>query len=504
MTPRKGWMAAVVLAVVGLGVLWSWMAFIGCARAEDKTVLLTAKEVDEARADLNKMPEPQAFILISKVIRPSVVSVITKRTPNVQMQQMPDSFGDEWPFDMPNPFKDFQKRFKNQPQQEKVVALGSGVVVDKEGRVLTNNHVIDGAQDITVVFPDESKYKATLVGTDPKSDIAVIKMKDCPADRLVPAMFADSDKAQVGQWVLAVGAPFGLTQSVSAGIISAKGRNGVGVIPNEYRYEDFIQTDAAINHGNSGGPLVDYHANVVGINAAIATETGEYAGVGFAIPSNMAKSVMQQLISKGKVVRGYLGVEIRRVTEDDVKTLKLPKREGIYINKVYDDTPASKAGLKEKDVIVAINGKPSERVEPLRETIAETAPGQKVKLDIIRGGKPETVDVTIEEQPSEAPTVAEGAFTDKELGITVQTLTADLAGALGLAKGEKGVVVMGLDGGGLADKAGIKIRDLITQVANKPVADTAEYRDARKGMSVEKGVLLTVKSGGNERLVLVK
>jgi len=246
--------------------------------------------VDEAKAELKKLgPPSRAFVLISKIVRPSVVSVVTAR--KVTMRTRPFfPFDDDWPFEGRNPFKEFERRYGREREQ-KIQALGSGVVVSKEGHVLTNNHVVEGAEELTVVLHDESKFSAELVGTDPKTDLAVIKLKDCPAEKIVPAKLGESEKLEVGDWVLAVGAPFGLAQSVSAGIVSATGRANLEIIKTPYRYENYIQTDAAINRGNSGGPLVNYKAEVVGINIAIASGSGFYDGVCFAISSQIAKNV---------------------------------------------------------------------------------------------------------------------------------------------------------------------------------------------------------------------
>lgn len=476
--------------------------------AQDGRIAATGSEIDEAKAELKKLgPPPRAFRLISRIIRPSVVSVVTTRKITTVAPRI-SPFGDDWPFEGPNPFEEFEKRY-GRPREHQVRGMGSGVIVDKEGHILTNNHVVAGAEDIKVILWDETELAAELVGTDPKTDLAVIKLKDFEADKIVPAKLGDSNELEVGDWVLAVGAPFGLAQSVSAGIVSATGRTGVGVIRNAYRYENFIQTDAAINRGNSGGPLVSYSAEVIGINTAIATGTGAYQGVGFAIPSSMARHVMGQLISKGRVVRGYLGVVIREATEADVKELKLPKAEGVVVENVYPDTPAAKAGLEKKDVIIAIDRRATPGMEKLRGIIAETPPGKTVKLRVWRDGKEHTLDVVIEEQPDEVPTMRASSV-DKELGITIQTLTDDIAsrlkvnGKAGVYKGEEGVLVTAVVPESRAGRAGIKVKDLIKEIANRPVRSVNEYNRARQGLNLRKGVLLLVKTGEMAKLVLIK
>ena len=498
-------MRIVVLSALVAGLLCagSWFA---PARAQDGRVKIDAKEVESAKAELKKLgPEPRAFVLISRIVRPSVVSVVTKHKQAVP--QFPDFFGEDWPDDVPSPFGRRSGRQPRRPAPEQeVFAMGSGIMVDKSGHILTNNHVVAGAIEIKVGLADDSQYEAELVGTDESTDLAIIKLKDCPADKIVPAVFGDSNQLEVGQWVLTVGAPYGRTKSVSAGIVSATGRRDV--IPEAMRetgkiyYENFIQTDAAINRGNSGGPLVNYQGEVVGINAAIETRTGDYAGVGFAIPSSLAKPVMEQLIARGKVVRGYLGVNIAEITDAHVKDLKLSTREGVVVEEVKTNTPAERAGVKAKDVIVAVNGKPALSVVQLQSLVTATEPGTKIKLDVLRDGKAKAIEVVVDELPREVAT-AEAKFADEELGITVHPLTPELAQQSGYP-GETGLLVMSVVEGSPADKAGIKEKDLITEVANASVATVGDFTRARKGQSIEKGVLLLVKTGDKARLALVK
>jgi serine protease Do len=494
--------------VLGIALLATPPRPAATLSAETVPAVAVSKEVDDAAAELGRLgPPPRAFVLISKVVRPSVVTVLMER--KEQVQRGPFPFGEDWPFEGPNPFKEYERRY-GQGGERTVQGMGSGLVVDKKGHVLTNNHVVDGAEKIKVILHDDSEYQAEVVGTDPKTDLAVISLKDCPAEKLVAATFGDSDRLEAGDWVLAVGAPFGLTQSVSAGIVSATGRTGVGVIRNAYRYENFIQTDAAINRGNSGGPLVNYRAEVVGINTAIATGTGNYEGVGFAIPSNMAKHVMSDLITMGRVVRGYLGVEIREVVDEDVAELKLPGREGVFVRSVSPDTPASKGGIEANDVIVGINGKPTQSMEQLRSVIAETAPGAKVRLQVLRKGESRMLDLVIAEQPEEVSAVAGLSAKDEQIGVTLQTLTEELAsrmelgGKTGIYKGEKGVIVTEVAPGSPAAKAGVRPNDLIKEIGNRAVTTVAEYTQVRARQSLQKGILLLVKTGEVARLVLVK
>ncbi len=323
----------------------------------------------------------------------SVTALKMRRAPG----SPPDSPLDEL---LRDPIRGF---FGGEPEQER--GLGSGVVVDRSGIILTNNHVIAGADELKVHVKNDRVLKAKVLGADPKSDLAVIKVdaKDLPA-----VSFADSDKLRIGQWVLAIGSPFGLEQSVTAGIVSAKGRSNVGLVD----YEDMIQTDAAINPGNSGGPLVNLEGKVVGINTAMATRSGGYQGVGFAIPSNMARSIMQQLINRGKVVRGWLGVSIQKLTPELGKASG-HEGGGVVVAEVTPDGPAARAGLASGDVVVALEGRPVTDVAAFRNRIADSAPGVKLTLDVVRQGKTQRLPVTIGELP---PTDTSHAPAQGDLG----------------------------------------------------------------------------------------
>lgn len=454
------------------------------------------EEVAKARAELEKLgPPPRIFPTIAKIIRPSVVSVITKQKYSRKEAE------EWWPFQGPNPFRG------RGPDEFEMRGLGSGVIVDKDGYILTNNHVVDQADAMTVQLWDETEYEAKLVGVDPKTDLAVIKIE---AKVLVPAILGDSDKLDVGESVLAFGAPFGLSQSVSAGIVSAVGRSNVNVIQHAFSYENFIQTDAAINHGNSGGPLVNWHAEVVGINTAIVTGTGGYQGVGFAIPSNLAKKVAYDLIQFKKVVRGYLGVQIRDLVDNDMETLKLTGKNGVYVDRVFPDSPAEKAGLRTGDIIVGFNAAETHEMQQLRAMVAASSVGKEAKLKVMRDGQPVELQVLIQEQPDVEPEENIGTWQDEELGMTVRTLNDKLAervtveGEKGVYAGEKGVLVIQVIADGPAAKAGIKQYDLVKEVANQPVENVTEYRRIRRDVNLEKGVLLLVKTGHKARIASVK
>ncbi len=401
------------------------------------------------------------------------------------------------PFGTSDPFRQFfgddffHQFFGNQPQQQKEVihALGSGVIVSKDGYILTNNHVVKGAQKLTVMLSDKKKYKAKVIGTDPQTDVAVVKID---ANDLPVATLGNSSDVKVGEWVIAVGNPFELMHTVTAGIISAKGRSTVGLAD----YSDFIQTDASINPGNSGGALADLDGNVIGINTAIYSPSGGNVGIGFAIPINMAKEVMNQLIKHGKVTRGFLGIDIQDVNESVAKAMKLNTAEGALVGDVNKDSPAEKAGIKVGDVITAVNGQKVESSDELRNTIAGIEPGTTVKITLNRKGDEKTVEVTLGERPSDEQLVqgengGEQESTSKKLGITLENLNAAMARQLGIQSTD-GVVVTDVDQGSPADDAGVKKGDVVEQVNQVNVKNVSEFRNA----------LGTLKSGESVALLL--
>jgi len=335
----------------------------------------------------------EAFRDAAERVKPAVVAIGTSQTVNVPTTPFggaPDDFLRRF-FGMApeegegggggeGPTRKFQRQ-----------GLGSGVIVDSDGYILTNNHVIEGAQEITARLADGREFKAKVIGADPPTDIAVIKVQ---AENLPVAALGDSDQCQPGDWVLAIGAPFGLELTVTAGIISATGRHNVGIAT----YESFLQTDAAINPGNSGGPLISMRGEVVGINTAIASRSGGYMGIGFAVPVNMAKEVMKQIRATGHVTRGWLGVAIQRITPDIAKTMNLKIQEGALVSQVMEDGPAGKAGIKTGDVVVEYNGKAVKSPSDLQEAVAWTPPGSKVDVVVLREGKRETLKVTVQKR----------------------------------------------------------------------------------------------------------
>src|SRR5437899_612044 len=396
-----------------------------------------------------------ALSAVADRVTPAVVHVSTvpKKTPSGAPEEAPERFkeffGEEF----------YERYFRRRPRED-ARATGSGVLVDPKGYILTNNHVIENAQDIIVRLSDQRKFSARLVGRDPKTDLAVLKV-DAPGP-LPVAELGDSNQLRVGQWAIAIGNPFGLDRTVTVGIISATARTRVGVT----QYDNFIQTDASINPGNSGGPLLNLDGKVIGINTAIVA-AGQ--GIGFSIPINQAKDVMRQLIASGRVVRGWLGIAIQDVTDELAGTFGV--KEGVLVAEVMKGGPAEAAGVRQGDVIVELNGAPIKEVPELQRRVAAVAPGQPVRLKVIRERKPVALSVTVTEMPAEEPVLA-GAPDEESWGLGVEPLSGEAAAQLGLTIAG-GLLVTDVVTGGPADRAGLRRGDVIVEVGKKPVADPA-------------------------------
>jgi serine protease Do len=388
--------------------------------------------------------------------------------------------------------------------------MGSGVIIDKEGHILTNHHVVGDMDRIKVILPgDDREYDAIVVGTDPTTDLAVIRIKDKPSRNLQPAVLGDSNALRVGDWVLAVGAPFGYEQTVTAGIISAKGRTGVEA--GKGKFEDFLQTDAAINPGNSGGALVNMRGELVGINTAIASETGGYQGIGFAIPSSMASQISKTLLAQGKVVRGWLGVGIQDLTPDMAKALGVSSTNGVIVSNVIENGPAAKAGLQAGDVITAVDGKPVTEVNQLQTAVAMINPDSQTRLAIIRDNKPMTLAVTLgtREEQAQAATQQPGQpgqqrrtpAPQQVQDLTVAPLDNQTRQQLNLPSGVNGVVISDLNSTGPASAAGLAQGDVILTVNRKTVTSIADF-NASYGKATGT-VLLYIFRNGNYFFVTV-
>ncbi len=434
----------------------------------------------------------QAFADVAEKANPAVVTIIT------ETEYKMEDFHQGLPFD--NPF--FFPR--NLPREYHGQALGSGVIVEAEkGYILTNNHVVDKADEIKIKLMDKRVISATVVGTDPKSDLAVLQIE---ADNLFELELGDSDKLRVGDWVLAVGSPFSanLSHTVTAGIVSALGRSNV--ISSRDHYEDFIQTDAAINPGNSGGALLNMEGELVGINTAIVTGGFEKAnrGVGFAIPSNMTKKVMQDLITKGYVVRSWLGVYIQNVDDNVAKALKLSNRDGALVSDVVEKSPAEKAGLEQGDVIVEFNDVLIHDSAHLKNIVSSTPPGSLSKVIIFRDEKKKSVNVTLEEiEKSDDKTIASMPLNDRDFGLEVKDVNKTLAEKYGVPM-EQGVVVINVIPNSEAFDAGIQEGDLITRVGTEKIKSKREFKSQLKKAKKQGSVLLLVIRDDMSRFVALE
>lgn len=489
--PRWVATAAIVAALVVGGVLaiglrdWSGRSVFGAPQVA-VTVARSAPPVPLGSFS-------NGFGSVLKSALPAVVNIHTSKIVKPRPGQMP-FFND--PF-----FRQFfgDQFGQMQPRPQREQSLGSGVIVTSDGTILTNNHVIDGATDIKVQLSDKREFEAKVIGSDPKTDVAVLKIG---ATGLPTLALGDSSKLQVGDLVLAIGDPFGVGETATMGIISATGRSGLGI----ESYEDFIQTDAAINPGNSGGAMIDLHGNLIGINTAILSGgSGGSQGVGFAIPINLARSVMDQIVTHGKVVRGYLGVYIQDVTPQIAKQFGLGQNNGVLIGDVSADTPGSRAGLKRGDVVTELNGEPVKDAGQLRLRISQTAPGTSVKLQIWRDGKTQDVNVTLGELPEKMAAAGGGSESGGGAleGVEVQELTPDIAQQLNLAPGTRGVVVSSVDPSSAAAAAGLDRGDVIQEVNHKRVTNMQEYKEALAGAG-NQPVLLLINQNGVTRYVVVE
>lgn len=373
------------------------------------------------------------------------------------------------------------------------------MIVSTDGYVLTNNHVIEGAQEVTVTLPDKRDFKGTIVGTDPKTDLAVVKID---GQNLPTVVWGDATKLQVGEYVLAVGNPFGLNSTVTLGIVSALGRGRMGIT----QYEDFIQTDAAINPGNSGGALVNTRGELVGINTAIFSQTGGYQGVGFAVPTSMSRPIYESLIKSGKVVRGYLGIGIQDLSQDLAKSFGIKNAKGALVSDVKEESPADQAGLKQGDVITAFQGSPVEDAVALQRLVTRAAVGMKVSVKVIRDGHEKDLTVTIGEQLDTTKVAkAESGEADYAFaGVAVQDLDRETAKELGLKGKAQGVVVTGVEPESGAEKAGLMAGDVIREINRQPVKSVKEFEKASSAIKKGDNVLILINRRGSSLFLTAK
>lgn len=388
------------------------------------------------------------------------------------------------------------------PSRQQALGLGSGVIVSPQGHILTNNHVIEGADDIIITLgSNRREYKAKKIGSDTGTDIAVLKIE---AENLTPVTFADSDKMRAGDIVIAVGNPFGLTQSVTMGIISSIGRGGMGIID----YENFIQTDASINPGNSGGALVDYQGRLIGINTAIFSRTGGNQGIGFAVPANLARNVMESILKTGRVTRGFLGVALQTMTDELAQQFNLdPNTSGALVSEVQPGSPSEKAGVKNGDVVTAVNGKKIADGRELQLMIGSLKPGAKVELTLLRDGKEQATTVELGERPDPRGVAkVEPESTDPDVldGVTVGDIDPEARKQYEIPENVKGVVILQVDPESPSAAAGLKPGDVIHEVARQPVTTAKEAVELSEKLKGETKVLLRVSSRGGSRYVVVE
>jgi serine protease Do len=489
----RRWIATVVVLVAFAGGALLSQGFRNWA---DHTVFGSPRE--PITIAQNAMPVSlgnfaNGFSAVIKPALPAVVNIRTSKLVKPQASQSP-LFNDPM----------FRQFFGDQfgggkPHAEREQALGSGVIVSSDGTILTNNHVIDGASDIKVQLSDKREFQAKLVGADPKSDVAVLKIqaKDLPT---LPV--GDSRQLNVGDLIFAIGDPFGIGETATMGIVSATGRGQLGIED----YENFIQTDAAINPGNSGGAMIDIHGNLVGINTAILSHgSGGNEGVGFAIPMSMVKPVMDQILEHGKVIRGYLGVYIQDITPEIAKAFNYNQSSGALVGDVTPNTPGARAGLKKGDVIVKLDGQPVNSANDLRLNISQMAPGTNVKLEVWRDGKVQDFNVTLGELPEK--TTAQNNDEQSESGglqgVEVQELTPDIAQQINVPPGTHGVVVAGVDPSSPA-AGSLTTGDVIQEINHKPINNVNDYRQAMAAIGKQQSVLLLVNHGGVTRYSVVE
>ena len=496
--------AGFVFIGVVVGIIFAsnfhWTPRGFASRNEDPVVIGSQEAPSEAV--LRLQDTGKAFTAVSKEVLPTVVSIATSKI--IKRSTRDDDFWGPILRDF------FGREFRfREPETQRLQGLGSGVIVSKEGYILTNNHVIENADDIHVTLYDNRTFAAKLVGTDPLTEVAVIKIE---GEGLPVARLGDSDKLEVGEWVLAVGNPLYLYSTVTAGIVSAKGR-AIGIIRDEdadetggsYAIENFIQTDAAINPGNSGGALVNLKAEVIGINTAIATNTRYYMGYGFTIPINLASKIMSDLIEKGYVTRAWLGISMQRVNEAMAERFGLDRPKGVLIGQVSNNSPAQKAGLKPLDILLKVDGKQMNQSNEVQNAIALKNPGDVVTLTILREGKEKEIRVKLGQRDTGKETAKREDEDDiPGLGLEVQNLTDEIRSRLDYYEDDEGVIVVGVERYSIADDVGINREDLITQIEDYPISSVSDYRRALRKFEKGKVVIFYLKRQNSEFHAFIK
>ncbi len=488
--------ACAVLAMLLVMLVVNFPAYAGWFSSDKEPTPLPQKD------DLADQPFTfNTFRDIADKLKYSVVNISTTKIIKFNPRQRRQF---EFEFNMPfeeffgRDFRDFWDRFFYPPGgEERVRNLGSGFIIDSEGFILTNNHVVEKADEIKVSLYDKSDYNAKIVGTDPTYDIALIKIE--PEEDIPPAILGNSDELKVGEWVMAIGAPFGLGHTVTVGVVSAKERQiGIG------QYDNFIQTDAAINPGNSGGPLVNIRGEVIGINTAIFSQHYGNIGIGFAIPINMAKDVLHQLKEKGTVERGYLGVMIQEVTKQIAEKFGLENNQGALVSQVLKDGPAGKAGIKHGDIIIEFDGNKVKDHNHLTRMVARTEVGKKVEIRVIRAGKEKVISLKLGKRPRRLDTSQawnEYPSYEQDLGFNLQELTPELAERFGLEPDFKGIIITAVEPGSPAEKAGLQKGDIILEIDSWKIKNIEDYYDAIK--KAKDSALFYIRRGENNLYMVV-
>ncbi len=428
-----------------------------------------------------------AFADVVKAVSPSVVNISVTRTITANEEDLFELF--------------IPRGNGEQPPSWSEQSYGSGVTVSSDGYIITNNHVIEDAEDIRVTLPDKRSFQGKLIGADPKTDLAIIKIE---ASGLPVAPWGNSDDLKVGEFVLTIGNPFGLSNTVTLGIVSAKGRANVGIAD----YEDFIQTDAAINPGNSGGPLVNIRGEIVGINTAIFSRSGGYQGIGFAVPSNMARTVFEQLIKAGRIKRGWIGVNIQDITPELARKFSYDRLEGVLLNGIIKESPAEKAGLKKGDIITQYNGRDVIDVGSFRNSVASTPPGKKVKIRLFRNGAYKETEILVAEQvffsqEKRRYSLPMPEKKDVLSGMDVFELSKDMAKQLGLGPDAYGVAIARIEPGSSADRAGLRRGDVIEEIEHRPIRGIEDFKQTLSKIKTE-DILLFINRGGKRFYVVIK
>ncbi|MFO7890349.1 MAG: Do family serine endopeptidase [bacterium] len=487
-------------AFIGV-VLTSQLEWTPDVQCSEKNLPILGSEAVVPKSLQGSHEQSDIFVKVSEEILPTVVNIATTKIVERSSQVSPfapllrDFFGKEFNFE--------------EPQTQRLQGLGSGIIVSDQGHILTNHHVIQNADDIKVTLYNKKEFEAELVGTDPLTEIAVIKIEagDLPVARL-----GDSDRIRVGEWVLAFGNPLYLTSTVTAGIVSAKGRS-IGIIrdPNageggSYAIENFIQTDAAINPGNSGGALVNLKAEVIGVNTAIASQTGGYQGYGFAVPINLAKRIMKDLIEKGHVVRAWLGIGMRPVTEEIAERYGLDRPKGVLIDQIMDNSPAQKAGFKPLDIILKVEGKSIKQANEVQSIIALKKPGDEIDITILRDDKQKEIQVTLGEREREKVTSSKEESDITKLGLQVKNLNDAIRSRLrhNAYDDVEGIIVTQVKRYSSAAEAGIQPGDLITKIEEHYITSISDYKNALKSFDPGDVVIFYMRRVGQKYHAFVK